>query len=210
MDYAAIAKKFGGQVVQDSQPQTNKTPSWIQNLSQKDQAELQMKMHDEGRKRIAELDAEISKGSGILNELERFGQLNRRSRTGGVWENILPSVDFLHGADENEMQKIQARLGPAQREVGSGASSDRDVSLFMSGLPSVTSKGNVNKETRIAFQKKYERAVAKKSAMERYLNENGSLSGFDEAWANMSKAKAPPKDSGKKKMTSPKFLGFEE
>jgi hypothetical protein len=44
--------------------------------------------------------------------------------------------------------------------------------------------------------------------MEDYLNKNGSLTGFDDYWASSNKPKQAPK--AKSKMTSPKFLGFEE
>lgn len=184
MDYDALAKKYGGV----SQPATQ-NPNWMGGLSPKDQAEMTMKMHQEARKRIAELDEDISKGSAVLNDLQRFGELNRNSRTGGIWENILPGTPFLHGSDENEMYSIQARLGPSQRTVGSGASSDRDVALFLSGLPRIENTGDVNKNIRTEFEKRYNKAVAKKSAMEKYLNANGNLMGFDEAWNKQNQTK---------------------
>lgn len=188
MDYAALAKQFGA--VQQPQAAPSQ-PDWMGGLSPKDQAELNMKMHAESRKRIADLDEEITKGAAILGDLNRFGELNRKSRTGGVWDNVLPSVPILHGEDENEMYKIQARLGPSQRAVGSGASSDRDVSLFLSGLPSTTDKGNVNRDVRMSFEKKYKLAVSKKKAMEDYLNQHGNLMGFDTAWQQMGADGAP-------------------
>lgn len=191
MDYAALAKQLGGGVMQQPQQQPQQQPDWMGGLSPKDQAELTMKMHGESRKRIAELDDEIAKGAAILGDLDRFGELNRRSATGGVWENVLPSVPLLHGSDENEMYKIQSRLGPSQRAVGSGSSSDRDVSLFLSGLPSTTDKGNVNRDVRMSFQKKYDLAVEKKKAMEDYLNLRGNLMGFDTEWQKMKSKYAP-------------------
>jgi hypothetical protein len=209
MDYAAIAKKFGGQAVQDSQPQINKTPNWMQNLSQKDQAELQMKMHDEARKRIAALDESISSGGYTLDMLKRYGELNRKARTGGIHEKILPNWRGYRGNEEQEMISIQSLLAPKMRETGSGATSDRDVSMFLSALPSIELPGNVNKNIRTNFENQFNKAVRKKTVMENYLNEKGNLTGFDDYWANMNKPKQD-KPAGKSKMMSPKFLGFEE
>ena len=202
MDYSALAKKFGA-IEQQAAPQT---PNWVQGLSPKDQAELNMKLYEEGRKRIADLNSEISKSGPVMDDLNKFGQLNRQSRTGGVWENVLPNWRLLHGDDENQMNAIQSRLGPAQRPEGSGASSDTDVRLFMGGLPSITQKGPVNKSIREDFERKYKYAVEKRNAMQQYLNKYGNLNGFDDSW----KPKENKKPAGKSKMTSPKFLGFEE
>jgi len=205
MDYAAIAKKFGGQVVQESQPQAQ---DWKQTLSPKDQAELQIKMYDDARKRIAGLDEAISQGGYTLDMLNRYGQLNREARTGGLHVKILPNWRGFRGPEEQEMISIQSLLAPKMRETGSGASSDRDVSMFLSALPSIELPGNVNKNIRTNFENQYKKAVRKKTAMEDYLNKNGSLSGFDDYWASSNKPKQEPK--GKTKMMSPKFLGFEE
>jgi hypothetical protein len=180
MDYAKLAAQFGA--IQPQQQPQQTMPNWAGGLSPKDSAELNMKLYQEGRKRLAELDAEVSKGSGMMADLDRFGYLNRRSATGGVWENVLPSVNFLHGADENEMNAIQSRLGPGQRIEGSGASSDRDVSLFMSGIPNIQQTGPVNAAIRRQFEKKYKEAIDKRNAMRQHLNQHGNLNDFDAAW----------------------------
>lgn len=202
MDYNALAKQFGA----IDQADTPQVPNWAANLSPKDQADLNMKLYEEGRKRLSELNKEISKTAPVMDDLNEFGRLNRQSRTGGIMENILPNWRLLHGEDENQMMAIQSRLGPAQRPEGSGASSDTDVRLFMGGLPSITQTGPVNRQIREDFERKYKYAVEKRNAMQQYLNKFGNLNGFDEAWD----AKAKQKPARKSKMTSPKFLGFEE
>lgn len=198
MDYAALAKQFGA--IEAPQQQ-----DWKEGLSPKDRAELQMKAYEDGRKRIADLDAEISRGESVLNDLNRFGQLNRDARTGGVWENLIPNVPLLHGKEENEMISIQNRLAPTMRVQGSGQSSDRDVSLMLSGLPRIENTGDVNKNIRMNFQGRYDMAVKKKQAMLDYLEQNGHLNGFDTQWANSLKA---PKQQ-KQPSAGVKFLGFE-
>jgi hypothetical protein len=194
MDYASLAKQFGGSVVQQpQQPQQHQqpaTPDWMGGLSPKDQAELQMKMHSEGRKRIAELDESISNSSRTVDMLNRFGQLNRNSRTGDIHERLFPTFDAMRGDDEKEMIAIQNQLAPKMRETGSGASSDRDVSMFLSSLPGIDKPGNVNKNIRENFQGQYNNAVAKRTAMESYLHNNGTLVGFDDQWSKRGKPAA--------------------
>lgn len=213
MDYAALAKQLGGGLM-PQQPQQPQQPDWMGGLSPKDQAELQMKMHQEGRKRIAELEKEIGSAGDVSRDLQRFGQLNRQESTGSLWDNIAPDWKFLHSDEVNEMRSIQNRLGPSQREPGSGASSDRDVSLFLSGLPSVEQKGNVNRNIRAEYEKLLDYAVSKKKAMEDYLYRNGNLMGFDTYWQSMENAKKAPKSTLTQKPAARpaggvKFLGFE-
>jgi len=204
MDYAAIAKKFGGSQEQQQQ-------NWTNELSPKDRAKLRMESIEGSRKRIGEVDAEIAKAEPTLRDLDRFGALNRETSTGSLWDAVAPSWPILHGSNAQEMRAIQSRLGPSQRIPGSGASSDRDVNLFLSGVPSIDKKGDVNKNIREQFKLQYNYAIKKKSAMQNYLNRNGSLDGFDEQWAETlrNQGNAPAKQ-GKSKMISPKFLGFEE
>jgi hypothetical protein len=207
MDYSALAKKFGA-IEQQSATEVQQTPSWAQSLSPKDQAELNMKLYQEGRKRLAELDSDINKSKPVMDDLNKFGELNRNSRTGGVWEQIMPGAPMLHGADENQMMAIQSRLGPAQRPTGSGSSSDTDVRLFLGGLPSIAQTGPVNKSIREDFQRKFDYAIKKRNAMQQHLNKYGNLNSFDEAWNTSTAPKYSP--SSKSKMSTPKFLGFEE
>lgn len=191
MDYAALAKQFGavGSSAGQSQPSGG---NWMGGLSPKDQAELKMKMYEEGRKRVSELNGQISQAQPVLSDLNEFGRLNRQTATGSAWDNFMPGNPVLHGEDVNRMQAIQSRLGPAQRPTGSGSSSDTDVRLFMGGLPSVRQEGDVNKGIREDFQRKYDYAVRKRNAMLEYLNKNGNLNDFDTQWADSQAPKAAP------------------
>lgn len=191
MDYKALAKQFGA-VETPAQPSSAGYVPFMGELSPKDQSEVKMKIYQEGRKRLADLDIEISRAEPTVNALERFGQLNRQSKTGGVWESFLPSVPFLHGQDENEMFSIQAGLGPSQRIEGSGTSTDRDVNLFLAGLPRVENKGPVNKNIRTNFKNKYDYAVKKRSAMQVHLDKYGHLNGFDSEWAGLMRGAPQP------------------
>jgi len=176
IDYDALMTKFGGS------PEPT-APAWAQGLSRKDQAEIKMKMNQEGRKRLADLQHDISTGAPILDDLNEFGRLNRENSTGSWWQQLTPDKQMFRSPGSMDMTAIQSRLGPSQRTQGSGSSSDIDVKLFLKGIPSTNNYGNVNKGIREDFQRKYDLALQKSNAMKSHLDTYGDLSDFDAQWA---------------------------
>ena len=159
---------------------------------------MRKKIYDEAVKRIDGIREVTSRGSTKLNDLNQFMALNKRKGTGGL-ESLLPNMPQLHGTDYNNMVAMQRRLGPAERIQGSGASSDRDVSLFMGGLPSVEQGGNTNKAITQDFQRQYDYALNKQTFLTDYLQKNGHLNGADEQWTSMNQ----PKDNGQNNIMPP-------
>lgn len=153
----------------------------------KEADQFKQRVYDQESKKLDDLRAEVAKGRATLQDLERFGELNRARETGGIQDRFgfLPTFD----KDKREMEAITARLAPTMRAPGSGASSDRDVSLFLSGLPSIDKEGNVNRNIREQFAGNVAKAEQKMAAAERYLLQNGHLNGFEEGW----KAQQQPK-----------------
>lgn len=192
MDLDALAAQFGGAVVS---PQTTQgpagpqPPAWAANLSRQDQAKIQRDMYEEGRKRLAALQLNVANAGSTMGDLNEFGRLNRENSTGSLWQQITPDKPLFRSGPSMEMAAIQARLAPAQREEGSGASSDRDVAMFLRGLPSLENEGPTNRGIREDFQRKYESAIEKATAMERHLQQYGNLMDFDSRWAQR---KQPP------------------
>lgn len=191
MDLQALAAQFGGSVVQPSpapaapqaaqqQPQM---PAWMANLSRQDQAKIQKDMYEEGRKRLAQLQEAIANGGATMDDLNEYGRLNRENSTGSLWQQITPDTSLFRSGPSMEMAAIQARLAPAQRQAGSGASSDRDVALFLRGLPSLENEGPTNKGIREDYERKYRAAIEKANAMQQYLQQHGNLMDFDSVWA---------------------------
>lgn len=180
------------QYAQQSEPQQTQpiAPAWSANLSQKDQAEITMKMYQEGRKRLADLQSQISDAGSTMSDLGEFGRLNRESSTGSLWQQLTPDKAMFRSGPSMEMAAIQSRLAPAQREAGSGASSDRDVSMFLRGLPSLENTGPTNRAIREDFERKYNSAIEKSKAMQRHLDTYGNLSDFDGRWAERSRSPA--------------------
>lgn len=187
MDLDALAKQFGGAVAmpESSIPQQSSpsSPPWAANLSRQDQAKIQKDMYEEGRKRLAELQMSIANGGSTMDDLNEFGRLNRENSTGSIWQQITPDKPMFRSGPSMEMAAIQSRLAPAQRVEGSGASSDRDVAMFLRGLPSLENEGPTNRGIREDFERKYKSAIEKAAAMERHLQQNGNLMDFDSQWA---------------------------
>lgn len=204
MDLDALAAQFGGSAV-SSQPAAPAMASapWAANLSRQDQAKIQKDMYEEGRKRLAALQGSIADAGPIMDDLNEFGRLNRQSETGSLWQQITPDKSFFRSGPSMEMAAIQARLAPAQRQAGSGASSDRDVAMFLRGLPSLENEGNTNKAIREDYERKYNAALEKANAMQKHLDQFGNLTDFDSVWAQRSRKtqSAPPAAAAAPKAT---------
>ena len=156
----------------------------------KEADQFRQRVYDQESKKLDDLRADVAKGRATMADLDRFGELNRKEATGGLADRIgfLPTFD----SEKREMEAIAARLAPAVRAPGSGASSDRDVSLFLTGLPGIDKTGDVNRSIREQFGGNLARAEQRLAAAERYLTQNGHLNGFEEAWkAQQGKAQAP-------------------
>ena len=70
-------------------------PEWASDLSRKDQAEIKIKMNQEGRKRLADLQASIADGGAVMNDLNEFGRLNRENSTGSWWQQLTPDKQMF-------------------------------------------------------------------------------------------------------------------
>ena len=160
MDYDAIASQYGGGSA--VQPQQS-APSWAENLSRKDQAEIQMKMYQEGRKRLADLQAQINDAGVTVRGLDDFGRLNRDNSTGSLWQQMTPDISLLRDSGSQSMSAITAGLVPKQREPGAGSTSDFDARQFLQALPSVDKPGDVNKSIRTNFMNGYNAALEKQT-----------------------------------------------
>jgi hypothetical protein len=187
MDYNALASQFGGSVVEQPQQAQQQAAPWAADLSRQDQAKIKKDMYEEGRKRLAALQSNIADGGATMDDLNEFGRLNRANSTGSIWQQMTPDKPLFRSGPSMEMAAIQARLAPAQRQAGSGASSDRDVAMFLRGLPSLENEGPTNKGIREDYERKYNMALEKANAMKAHLDQYGNLMEFDSQWAQRSR-----------------------
>lgn len=182
INYDDLAKQFGAVNVGTPQKPDNIKDPWS-NYSPKNADASRVREMDLGNKRIDGIRQSLVQGDENLRYLDRFGQLNRKVKTGGAWENLTPSWKLLHSDEINEMRKIQQKLAPQEKPPGAGSTSDRDINLYLNALPSVEDVGSVNKNVRESYRKQYEYASGKATFLENYLSEYGHLRGADTAWS---------------------------
>ena len=144
---------------------------------------------EQAQKYLQDNASVVNQGAEVLNQLEQFGELNRKSRTGALYEGSLASFmpESLRGADEKVMQSITADLAPKKRIAGSGTTSDRDIALYLQSLPSIEKGGDVNQQIRESYRKQYEKANAKLQFMQNYFDQYGHLNGADAIWQQQNK-----------------------
>lgn len=142
-----------------------------------------------------------------MQNLDRFGQLNRDWGTGGLGQN-LPNWGWLDlsavsdygapyvqkGSDGktkvafgkipayNEMKTISAGMQIGSVPQGQGAVSNFERELFSKGVPSTRNVGNVNANIREHMKATYQRENDRLAFYETYLNSNGHLNGAEAAW----------------------------
>ena len=122
----------------------------------------------------------------VMPDLERFSRLNEREMSGGVM--AIPFADRLAGAFDggiSQMNEITARLAPAQREPGSGTTSDRDLALFLQAVPSVQRPRAANDALIERGRNEGRRRAAYADFLDRYAAQHGSLKGADEVFRAM-------------------------
>lgn len=149
-------------------------------------------------KRLSERREGLGKYASNLGQLDRFQQLNRNQRTGGIqhqdyqgWElanpanlpGIIGNAVAKFDPEVQEMSGIASGLQGQARPIGSGATSDFEQRLYRMGVPSPEKRGPVN-DNIIRYQKGVIAEERDRTAFdEEFMRRNGSLSGASEAWA---------------------------
>lgn len=171
-----------------SQGQVDGMAPWAK-LPPKQADEMRQRVYASESKKLDDLRNEVAKGRSVMQDLERFGQINRGQATGGLTDKLLPNWTTLDG-DKQEMLAIQSRLAPQVRPPGSGASSDFEQRMYLSALPGIDKSGPVNKAIRDQYGTNLSSAEKRLAAAEQYLTEHGHLNGFEAAYAGQGKAPA--------------------
>lgn len=186
-----LAAQFGGStqpfVMTQEAPEGVRTP-W-QGLPPARADQMRQRAFEQGQKYLQDNAAIVGQGAENMQLLEKFGELNRQSRTGALYEGSLASFmpESLRGTDEKIMQSITSDLAPKKRLAGSGTTSDKDIALYLESLPSIAKSGDVNQQIRENYRKQYERANAKLQFMQNYFDQYGHLNGADAIWQQQNK-----------------------
>jgi hypothetical protein len=98
-----------------------------------------IKMFQAQQQRIAQNDDTISM-------LERFGQLNTKTGTGGISRVVPDSWLGSWNGDRAEMRGITEKLATLVRQAGSGAMSDKEQDAYRAAVPNINNFGSANKK----------------------------------------------------------------
>ena len=144
---------------------------------------------EQAQKYLQDNASVVNQGAGVLKDLEKFGELNRRSKTGALYEGSFSSFmpESFRGADEKVMKSITSDLAPKKRVEGSGTTSDRDINLYLESLPNIANEGDVNQQIRENYRAQYERSNKKLQFMQSYFDQYGHLNGADAIYQQQNK-----------------------
>ncbi len=145
------------------------------------------------RESVSSAQADASRMSSTLPDLNRFEELNRNVPTGsithrfGMFAGNMPRVVGIDNPATpqnepqgyDEMRSIVSRLTPSQRVEGSGSSSNLDVGMFREGLPNVGNSGPANSRIISGYRRQARVAQAHAEFMDWYWPRTGSLQGAD-------------------------------
>jgi len=146
--------------------------------------------NDKGFDELAKLDAQAISdvGEGVrtlrtmLPDLDRMVTASEKFGTGATGNMKLWAGQFarslgIEGVDNLEqgelVRAIQNRLAPQMRATGSGASSDRDVEMFLTSLPNLMQTPGGNKLIADNFRRILERKQDEERLMRRHYRDTG-------------------------------------
>jgi len=142
-------------------------------------------------KTLNELGEGVRKHRELVPDLDRINKALETASTGptaGVRKTLgalAGEFGIKVGPETSELEvisSIQSRLAPAMRATGSGASSDRDVAMFLDSLPNLLRTTEGNRLVAAQLKKIGERKQQEEQFMRSYYRQNGSsLDGVYEA-----------------------------
>jgi hypothetical protein len=122
-------------------------------------------------------------------DARRFVDLNKDVGTGGLddWGPI-GVVTSMMDPKKSEMRALSERMVPAQREVGSGPMSDKDVDMYRAATLAIDKPGPTNQALAGVLEAGGRRQSDYASFLDFYIQRRGSLLGSEEAWASYAEA----------------------
>lgn len=146
---------------------------------------------EQDRKALQSLRDDASTGLSTAQAAERFIGLNEDTGTGGLramplapWGNTTWG-DVVKSGDPNwgEMKSISASVAPSMRPPGSGATSDKDMAIYMSSFPSVKTLGPANQKIAKRLQDESDQKAARSAFMDEWFARRGNLLGAEQQFA---------------------------
>jgi len=120
-----------------------------------------------------------------LADTERFARLQEERGTGGLMAlPFAPQIAAAFDPEVDEMNEISARLTPAQRPAGSGATSDFEQRLYGRSVPSPSRTEQGNTAVINRGRSRAGEAQLRSEFLDSYASRNGTLQGAEQAWNN--------------------------
>src|SRR5688572_22347310 len=156
---------------------------WANQSNAKDANKVKLAEINRGSKEIEKDTDAARQAAQQAQDAQRFLELNSRVDTGGVTDKVGIGrwVQSL-GPDYAEMESITARLAPAQRIPGSGATSDYDAKQFERATVGVDKPKPTNTNIANAVIARSKLLQDYADFRNTYLEQNGTLQGADRYW----------------------------
>lgn len=145
---------------------------------------------------ISDMRGAATRSQNFATMADQFMALNRQTGTGparsfGLGE-LLPGKT---SANLQAMEAIASRAAPSMRVPGSGATSDKDMALYMASFPKITNWGGSNAEVTKGLKQEASKTAARAAWAEKWAQTTGSLNGADTAFENWWTSRQSPKAS---------------
>lgn len=160
--------------------QSDPNAPW-RNMPLKEQDAFRKSIYEQESRKLNDIRAAVSRGRDVMGDLDRFGQLNRETSTGSLYDKLAP-FNWHLGTNENEMVAIQNRLGPMARPPGAGSTSNWEGLQYLSALPGLDKPGPANQAIRDDYHRRFGLAMRELQFKENYLAKHGHLNGADSAF----------------------------
>lgn len=153
-------------------------------LSPSDQGRLAVELQKKHQTDMEKAAATNDQARAVINDLDRYEQLMKGQETGGVMLNtpLIGGAMRTFDPQLSEMKSIEDRNAPLMRQGLPGAASDRDVSMFKSGLPSTERKPEANRNIIAGQRARFDNNIARNEFMDSYFNTFGHTNGANEMW----------------------------
>jgi hypothetical protein len=145
---------------------------------------------------ISDMRGAATRSQNFATMADQFMALNRQTGTGPA--RVAGLGELLPGktsANLQAMQAIASRAAPSMRVPGSGATSDKDMALYMASFPKITNWGGSNAEVTKGLKQEASKTAARAAWAEKWAQTTGSLNGADAAFENWWTSRQSPKAS---------------
>ena len=156
---------------------------WANQTNARDANKVKGEEAKRGAKELDKDEEAARAAAAAANDAKRFLELNAATSSGGA--SRVGAVRAVRGAfssDVAEMEGITARLAPAMRQPGSGATSDYDAKMFERGTVGLDKPKATNDAIAAGIIARAQQSQDYALFRQTYLEQNGTLQGSDRYW----------------------------